>query len=1395
MSYAEKDFIMKKRKTSLLKDTFRTIKKSFGRFLAIILMVALSTMVFIGLQMVLPNMKASLVNRLKDHNIHDVRIRSYAGIRSDDLKIIKNLPGDKKIEFASEETFKVDNDDFTLSIKSTGKTIDTFTVRKGRLPKNANEILLDSKILEDKGDMIGKKISLKNKKDTRDKNLLTNTEFTVVGYGDSVDYISLSRGGFNTGGADYFAMVIDGVIDKEYPDFALIKYLDKSNLDITSDEYKAKENDKIDEIKDKLKNRPDEIKAEITKEANEEITDGKEKIADAKKELAYGKKDLDDAKKELDDAKVKLDDGKKELEDNEKKLADAKIKLDDGKKKLEDNEKKLKSAKAKLDDGKKKLDRSGKTLSDSKKKLDESKLQLEEGKKQIDLNEEKLASGKKELDQGKDKLSESKKDLDQAKSTLEKSKKDLDAGKKKYKEGIKQYENNLENYQANKKTFDDNMKKVQEGLAAVKTGKNQLATKEKELKETKGQLTSKKEMVDQAIKELKAKLAGKSEKDLKDKLSQIVQTIKGLDSMIEGLKSDITRLEQDLKNPDLTDLERADLQAKKAQADKELKVLEARKTTLLDQQAQVESGIKAFSSLADLEKNKGEIEKGLERVKTGQEQIIRSKKDLEDKEKLLNESLRKLNEEKPKLEAGKAQLDEAKKKLDDSKKKLDQGQKSYDEGLKAYKAGLREYNQGEQDIKDAQDKYDDGIKKLNKAKSDYEAGLSKYTSGLQAYNEGNKKYSDAKKSYETGLKEYSDGLAKLEKAKKDYESGLKEYNEGLIKLNDGKKEYEESLKKYNDGKREYEDGKKEYDDKSKDAWDKIRDAEDEIKEVEDELGAINIPAHKVEGIYDNLSFSIYIDEIKSLNTISYIFTAMFYLVAILVTLTTILRMLDTERTQIGTLKALGYSPFDIMMKYMTYGLLAAILGSFLGIAVGHYILLPPIINAYLSPTNLKIVTSILEYDKPIYITLASILIVGMTVYFSIQKKLKEVPAQLMRPEAPKKTKRILIEKIPFIWKRLSFLNKVSIRNIFLHKVRMMMLIIGVAGSFGLIAMAFGIQSSIGSVAPRQFGDLYKYDGQVIYNEKAKDIDDLKKKINERSKDNMDIIMDLGTFTNAQNFDEEVNIIAVNDFYKFKDFIRIRDRVSKKSYTPEDGKLIINEKLSMVLNKGVGDKFSFKDSNGRLHELEIQAIAEQYFGHTAYMTEKTFKDLINKDQKPNANLVILKDNSTKGMSLFESEIMEYNSGISFLPTADMQTSLENISDSLNFVILVIVAVAALLTFVVLYNLTNINISERVREISTIKVLGFRTNEVSSYIFKENYFLTLVGILVGMGVGKGMHSIIIFYLSSGSILFDPYMPAITYLWASLLVIAFLLVVLVIERNEIRKIDMVEALKAVD
>lgn len=1391
----KRTLIMKKRKTSLLKDTFRTIKKSFGRFLAIILMVALSTMVFIGLQMVLPNMKASLVNRLRDHNIHDIRIRSYAGIRPDDLKIINDLAGDKRVEFAKEETFKVNDKDFTLSLKSTGKTIDVFTVRKGRLPNKSSEILLDSKILEDKGDMIGQKISLKNKKDERDKNLLTNTEFTVVGYGDSVDYINLTRGGFDTAGADYFAMVLDDVIDKKYPDYALIKYLNKSKLDITSDEYKAMENDKVDEIKERFKNRPDEIKAEITKEANEEIADGKKKIADGKKELADGKKELDDAKKELDDAKIKLDDGKKELDDNEKKLNDAKSKLDDGKKQISSNDKKLAEAKIKLDNGKKKLDDSGKKLSDSKKKLDESKLQLDKGKKQIDLNEEKLASGKKELDQGKDKLSESKKDLDQAKSTLDQSKKDLDAGKKKYEEGLKQYEKNLENYQVNKKAFDDNMNKVQDGLKAVANGKNQIAIKEKELKEAKDQLTSKKEMLGQAIKDLKEKLAGQSENGLKDKLSQINLAITDLDSKIEELNTEILNLEKALENPDLTDSEKSDLQAKKTKAEMELKGLETMKTTLIEEKSQVEDGIKAFASLNDLEKNMAEIEAGLERVKASEDQIISSKKDLEDKEKLLNESLKKLNEEKPKLEAGKTQLDEAKKKLDDSKKELDQGQKAYDEGLNTYKAGLLQYKQGEQDLKDAQDKYDDGIKKLNKAKSDYEAGLSKYTSGLQSYNEGYKKYSDAKKSYEDGLKEYNDGLAKLEKAKKDYEKGLKEYREGLIKLNNGKKEYEESLKKYNDGKKEYEDGKKEYDDKSKDAWEKIRDAEAKVKDVEDELEAINIPAHKIEGIYDNLSFSIYIDEIKSLNTISYIFTAMFYLVAILVTLTTILRMLDTERTQIGTLKALGYGPFDIMTKYMIYGVLAAILGSLLGIAVGHYILLPPIINAYLSPTNLKIVTSILEYDKPIYITITSILIVGMTVYFSIHKKLKEAPAQLMRPEPPKKTKRVLVERIPFIWKRLSFLNKVSIRNIFLHKIRMIMLIIGVAGSFGLIAMAFGIQSSIGSVAPRQFGDLYKYDGQVIYNEKAKDIDDLKKKIRERSKDNMDVIMDLGTFTNAQNFDEDVKILAIDDYDRFKNFINIRDRVSKNAYKPEDGKLIINEKLSMVLNKEVGDKFSFKDSNGKLHELEIQAIAEQYFGHTAYMTEKTFKDLIKKDQKANSNLVILKDNSTDGMSLFQSEIMEYNSGISFLPTADMQTSLKNISDSLNFVILVIVAVAALLTFVVLYNLTNINISERVREISTIKVLGFRTNEVSSYIFKENYFLTLVGILVGMGVGKGMHSIIIFYLSSGSVLFDPYMPPTTYLWASLLVIAFLIVVLVLERNEIRKIDMVEALKAVD
>jgi len=457
--------------------------------------------------------------------------------------------------------------------------------------------------------------------------------------------------------------------------------------------------------------------------------------------------------------------------------------------------------------------------------------------------------------------------------------------------------------------------------------------------------------------------------------------------------------------------------------------------------------------------------------------------------------------------------------------------------------------------------------------------------------------------------------------------------------------------------------------------------------------------------------------------------------------------------------------------------------------------MPPIIKAYTASSNLTELPGIYEFDKPVLIIIATLVIIGLTIYLTVNSSLKENAANLMRPKPPKEAKRTLLERIPFIWNKLSFLNKVSIRNLFRNKVRMFMTIIGTAGSFGLMAMGLGIQTSIGNVASKQFDQIYKYDSQIMYNDQADDLSKFESYLKEISSDSIKIISQNATVKTPEGFNEDINIMATDQVKKFDQFVSLKDRASDKKYKLEDGKVIISEKLSNTQDLKVGSMFKFKDINGMDRQLQVSAITEQYFNHSIYMTEKTYKELINTKQTQNSYLINLKDTSDKNVNKVRNIITDFEACTAFIPILDLQDSLDNLNDSMKPVVLLVIAVSALLAFVVLYNLTNINISERIREISTIKVLGFRPAEVVTYIFKENLILTLFGILLGIGLAKLMHNIIVFYLSPGAFQFDPQMMPSNFIIASVLIIAFTLLVMLISKREMGKIDMVEALKAAE
>ena len=963
-----------------------------------------------------------------------------------------------------------------------------------------------------------------------------------------------------------------------------------------------------------------------------------------------------------------------------------------------------------------------------------------------------IADAEQEIQDGLD-------ELDQARLDLEDAKKELDDAKDKIADGQIEYQDGLDSFE---REISKAQREIEDGQRELNKAKRQLADGRKEYEA--GLETFNKEIA-KSQKELnlaKAKLDDAKE-ELDSGLAQYEEGIKKYEAGLKEFEAGKAQIEEN------KDLIRAGLEQVKTQKDQleaQKSELEIQKNALLEQKAQLEAQIIQIQQALILDPENPELLANLEALKAGLAQINTGLEQVGDGLSQIDAGLTSILTEEEKLLAGQKELEAkelelkaAEQELANSKEILDQSKIDFDEGKAQYEAGLKEYQ--------------DGLATLNRERQS-----------------GQEKLRASKAKLDDGQREIDANQAKLDDAKTTL---AEERQKGLGELNQAQADLEEAREKYNDGLDEYQDGLEEFKEEEQKAKDEIADAREEIEDARDDLDSIKVPLYSVKGKYDNVAFFSYIDQANSLNKLAYIFTFMFYLVAILVTLTTILRMVETERMQIGTLKALGYSRRTILAKFLVYGLSATIIGVVLGIIIGYYFFMPPVINAYTSATNMTENPMIFEFDKAVLIFIVSLGIIAATVYFAVGRNLRENAASLMRPKPPKKSKRTLLERIPYIWNRLSFLNKVSFRNVIRSKVRLFMTILGVSGSFSLIAMAFGLQHSIETVGDKQFGHVYKFDAQIIYNKDADDYLDMVDALEKNSKDYTSLIYLQVQAKNPSGFNEDLNIVATKDLADLNKFIGLQERKSQTPLSLEDNKVVVSEKLAKSMSVAIGDNLNFRDANGVEQSLEINGITEQYFSHQVYMTYNTYRSF-DSTQKENSFLIKYIDDMADPGKL-EKTLNQYDATLAFIYSSDLAETLDSLGESLDIIIVLIIAISALLTFVVLYNLTNINISERIREISTIKVLGFRPGEVVSYIFKENYILTLIGMLAGIGLAKLMHYIIVYSLSPGAFLFDPYMIPTSSIYAALIVAAFTILVMLASKRELNKIDMVEALKAVD
>ncbi len=542
---------------------------------------------------------------------------------------------------------------------------------------------------------------------------------------------------------------------------------------------------------------------------------------------------------------------------------------------------------------------------------------------------------------------------------------------------------------------------------------------------------------------------------------------------------------------------------------------------------------------------------------------------------------------------------------------------------------------------------------------------------------------------------------------------------------------------------------------------------------------------------NNIGYSEYKSNAEKIDAISKVFPIIFFIVSALVCLTSMTRMIEEQRLQIGTLKALGYSNFSIAIKYILYATLATIIGSIIGAFIGINIIPRIIANAYSIMYNIPKVSLQFNPYIPITAGLISLLCTLIATLYSCTSEMLQYPASLMRPKAPKLGKRIFLEKIKFIWKRLNFTQKVTCRNIFRYKKKFYMTIIGIAGCTALVVTGFGIKDSVTALVPKQFDGIYKFNFQIGLRENG-NLGSVNAILDKNNISYSNVKLN-STNISANNISVDSYVLVTKNSTTLENIINLQNRITKEALHLSDDSVIITEKLSTLLNVNVGDTIQIP-INGFSVEAKIGAIAENYVYHYVYMNSKLYENLTNIPYTYNMIFANAQISETAQNELAQ-ELLQNASVSAVVQLDNSRYSLDKTFDSLNSIVWVLIISAAALAFVVLYNLSTTNISERIREIATIKVLGFYDKEVSAYIYRESTILTTIGIALGLIFGYFLEGYIIKTCEVDLIMFSTDIKFISYIYAVVITAICAVIVNIFIHFSLKKVDMIESLKSIE
>ena len=1354
---------------ALRKEFWMEIRKSKSRFISILLIVALGVAFFSGIQASSPDMRYSGDAYYDESSLMDIKVVGTMGLTSDDVSSIESIDGIESAEgaWSTDVMCGEGQKQKVLHIESINDAVNKLDVQEGRLPEKSGEIFLDSTFASANEYKVGDKVALR---EDGDSTLLVTAEYTVVGTGRSPLYISFNRGNttLGTGEVNGFGYVLPEDFDQEIYTQIYVTVHGAKGLTSYTDGYEnliAKIKGRVENIADdRCQIRLAAVKADAQEEiddAQKKLDDGKkeadEKLADAKEELDKGEKDLEDGRQEYEDGKSQLEDAKTELADGKKQLEDAKTELADGKTQLED-------AKAQLADGKSQLESAKSQLSSSKSQLDTARSQLDDGWSQVNAAKAQLADGQAQLDSAQ-----------------------------------KQVTSGLAELEENQKTLDENKAKLADGKAQLEAGEQQLeaakqtlTTKQSELDQSKAEITAGQQQIESTRTQLNAQ-----KQQITDGLSQVsageAQLQDGI-SALESAKAQLTELQSQLEavrasynaaleNPDASQ-EEIDILAAQVSALEEQEAavtqqiqaseaqIESQRQQLAATRSELESGLAAVEDgLSQLSQKESELNAGREQITAGQAEIDAGWIQIQEQENTLAAS-------KAEIEAGEQELEKGQKQLKAAKKKLNKAQKEIDSNAETLAAGQAEL--------------DANVAKLNDSEAQYASGLEQYNSGARQIAENEAKLT-------SGEQEIAENEAKLADGEKEIADNEKKLADGEKEITDNEKKLQDAVKDLKKGEKDLADGKKEYEDAKKDAEDEIAENQQKLDDAKKELEDLEMPEWMVTDREELPEYTDYGDNADRLRNIGQVFPVIFFLVAALISLTTMTRMVEEQRTQIGTLKALGYKKSAIAAKYICYAFFATLLGSVLGMLIGEKIIPYIIITAYGIMYHNVANTISIDY-QPGFALIASAASVVCTVgatLFASGKELQETPASLMRPPAPKEGKRVLLERLTFIWKHLSFSWKSTIRNLFRYKKRLIMTVFGIAGSMGLMLVGFGIQDSISDIAAIQYRELQHYDGMVIEDSDATEEEHAE--LFEYMKENEQIAhcnRVQMTKISAPKGSSSVSIylFVPESLSEFAKDVTLKNRITGETYELTDEGAAISEKTASLLGLKVGDMIPLKKGD-KEYKVRVAVITENYMSHYLYMTPRVYEQTFGEMPEYENIVFTMQEDCKDDLEMAGTRILANPGALSISYTSSLASQVDRMLSTLDAVILVLIVSAGMLAFVVLYNLNNINITERQRELATLKVLGFYDGEVSQYVLRENVILTVLGIMFGAVFGILIHRYVITTVEVDAVMFGRNIKPLSFLYSGILTSIFSIVVNGVMHFKLKTIDMVESLKSVE